>query len=116
MSDFLLLVGNTDLGQTLLILTICGALLYVGVTIGVPMVIYIANDIDSFQSNKSFKYLIGGFVLVLTFAVPATLGYDIYIISSLANTIQSQWIRSLSVAGRSTLVLYSFTAGFFLPV
>ena len=46
---------------------------------------YAAYDINGFQSIRRFKHFVGGFVLVLVIAVPAAIGYDIHIVSSLVN-------------------------------
>ena len=111
--DFLLLVGNTDLGQTPLLLTISGTLLILCAAFGVPMAIYAAYDhYDSGKLESSIKYFIGGFVLVLSFAVPVAYGYDIYNFRSLDGTIQSDWIKYVTVSGGSAVIVYGFIVGF----
>ena len=111
--DFFLLVGNTDLGQTPLLLTISGTLLVLCAAFGVPMAIYAAYDSGKLgESQSSITYFIGGFVLVLSFAVPVACGYDIYNIRSLDGIIQSDWIKYLTVSGGSAVVVYGFIAGF----
>ena len=110
--DFFLLVGNTDLGQTPLLLTISGTLLVLCAAFGVPMAIYAAyNSRKLGESQSSIKYFIGGFVLVLCFAVPVACGYDIYNIRSLDGIIQSKWIKYFTVSGGSAVVAYGFIAG-----
>ena len=111
--DFFLLIGDTDLGQTPLLLTISGTLLVLCAAFGVPMAIYAAYDSGKLgESQSSIKYFIGGFVLVLSFAVPVACGYDIYNIRSLDGIIQSDWIKYLTVSGGSAVVVYGFIAGF----
>lgn len=113
--DFFLLVGNTDLGQTPLLLTISGTILILCAAFGVPMAIYAVYDIDInklVESQSSIKYFIGGFVLVLCFAVPVAGGYDIYNVRSLGGIIQSKWIKYFTVSGGSAVVVYGFIAGF----
>ncbi len=111
--DFFLLVGNTDLGQTPLLLTISGTLLVLCAAFGVPMAIYAAYDSGKLgEPQSSIKYFIGGFVLVLYFAVPVACGYDIYNIRSLDGIIQSDWIKYFTVSGGSAVVAYGFIAGF----
>lgn len=111
--DYFLLVGNTDLGQTPLLLTISGTLLVLCAAFGVPMAIYAAYDSSKVgESQSSIKYFIGGFVLILCFAIPVALGYEIYNIRSLDGIIQSKWIKYFTVSGASAVVVYGFIAGF----
>lgn len=111
--DFFLLVGDTDLGQTPLLLTFSGTLLVLCAAFGVPMAIYAAYDGSLLgESQSSIKYFIGGFFFVLCFAVPVAVGYDIYNIRSLDGIIQSEWIKFFTVSGGSAVVVYGFIAGF----
>lgn len=113
--DFFLLVGDTDLGQTPLLLTISGTLLILCAAFGVPMAIYAVYDIDInklVESQSSIKSFIRGFVLVLCFAVPAAVGYDMYNVRSLGGIIQSKWIKYFTVSGGSAVIVYGFIAGF----
>ena len=110
--DFFLLVGNTDLGQTPLLLTISGTLLVLCAAFGVPMAIYTAYDDQFGDSQPSIKFFIGGFVSVLLFAVPLAIGYDIYNIRSLDGIIQSKWIKYFTVFGGTAVIVYGFVAGF----
>ena len=113
--DFLLLVGDTDLGQTPLLLTISGIPLVLCAAFGVPIAIYIAYDIGKLSKlQSSVNYFIGGFVLFLCFAVPVVIGIDIENLRSVSNIIQSEWIKYITVLGISGVTVYGFIAGFII--
>ena len=109
--DFLLLVGRTDLGRTPWQLTITAGLLTCCAALGVPLAVYITyGQLGVDQSGV--QYIIKGLMIVLLFAVPAAVAYDLW--NLLMINVSTPWLKFSIIIAGTIAGIFGFISAFFI--